>query len=966
MRRGFAVMCSALLLLLALSLPGPAGAQGNQTSTIEGTVRISDGSPAPGVTVTIKSPALQGTRTTVTGPHGEYIIKGLPPGNYDVAFTLDGMNTKEAKAIVPYAGLVRQDAEMVPATISESIIVTSESLTAAVETPTVSESLTKATVDSLPTSTNSNAGALANVALLAPNVKAGILPGQLNLGGGFGYDNLVLINGVDVNDSVFGNPNDLFIEDAILETQVQSSGVSAEYGRFGGGVVNAVTKSGGNTFSGSIRDDRTNPKWRDRTPLEKDNGTQLVNKNNDVLSATLGGYILKDRLWFFAAGRDTNITRQLNFAFSGLPYSDIDKNRREEGKLTAHITDSQNLTASYINVTDTHTRTLLNISATPDTITTGNHPNSLLALRYDAIFSSSLFGELQYSEKKFKFANDGGSNRDLILGTPILGLTLPIAYNSPYFDATDPESRNNKQYGGSLSYFLTTANAGSHDLKFGGEEFKNIRTGGNSQSPTNYVLQTDPLLDANGHIVLDANGHAIPVFTPGTSQNILFIASVGSIFTSRTDAAYVNDQWHLGDHFAFNLGARAERATNTGTDNIRTISSTRFTPRLAATWDPEGKGRFRLNATYAQYAGAYNLGVYTSGVRTGNPSYIYGIYNGPAGQGRDFAPGFDPRNYTGFLAVNPVQNVSFGKGAKSPIITEYTGGADYVLGRDGFVRLVYQARKTTDLLEIFTNPAFGTSHIVLNGVDGGFADNLVYKNANLSDRNFQGLILQGRYRLTSSWSVEGNWTHQFKFDGNYEGQTNQGVGPGNGIAKYPEFFSRDRNFPDGHLLAFERDLAHLWTIYNLGLGSAGSLNFSLIGTAASGNSYSLAAFQVPLTAEQIARDPGYAQRPATQTLYFGKRGSQFFKGYSTLDFAVGYEIPVFRTVSPWFKFQVFNVFNDHTQTFGNITVLPNFNGPVDSLGLPTTFTKGPNFGQPQTNLDFVPPREYQLSLAIRF
>ena len=64
---------------------------------------------------------------------------------------------------------------------------------------------------------------------------------------------MFLLNGVDVNDNLFGTANNLFIEDAIDEVQVLTSGISAEYGRFSGGVINAVTKRGGNEFSGSFR-----------------------------------------------------------------------------------------------------------------------------------------------------------------------------------------------------------------------------------------------------------------------------------------------------------------------------------------------------------------------------------------------------------------------------------------------------------------------------------------------------------------------------------------------------------------------------------------------------------------------------------------------------------------------------------------------------------------------------------------
>ena len=80
-------------------------------------------------------------------------------------------------------------------------------------------------------------------------------------------DNVFLVDGVDVNDNLFGTANSLFVEDAIQETQVLTSGISAEYGRFSGGVINVITRSGGNDFSGSYRLNMYKPSWTSVTPF---------------------------------------------------------------------------------------------------------------------------------------------------------------------------------------------------------------------------------------------------------------------------------------------------------------------------------------------------------------------------------------------------------------------------------------------------------------------------------------------------------------------------------------------------------------------------------------------------------------------------------------------------------------------------------------------------------------------------
>src|SRR5437763_9349686 len=110
----------AAVLLLASS----AFAQGiGTTSSVSGTV-TSDGKPLPGVTVTISSPALQGTRTAVTGEGGGYFFPSLPPGAYNVTFELEGMNKITKKTQLNLAQPAHVDASMKVSGVSEAITVT--------------------------------------------------------------------------------------------------------------------------------------------------------------------------------------------------------------------------------------------------------------------------------------------------------------------------------------------------------------------------------------------------------------------------------------------------------------------------------------------------------------------------------------------------------------------------------------------------------------------------------------------------------------------------------------------------------------------------------------------------------------------------------------------------------------------------------------------------------------------------
>ena len=135
-------------------------------------------------------------------------------------------------------------------------------------------------------------------------------------------------------------PNNLFIEDAIQETTTSTSGISAEYGRFAGGVINTITKSGGNTFSGSFRDEpherHAGLDDRLRLPVDGLNPEVKVDKIIPTYEATIGGPILKDKIWFFAAGRlrDVRDQREHRRPRQRHPYTLTDDETRYEGKLT--------------------------------------------------------------------------------------------------------------------------------------------------------------------------------------------------------------------------------------------------------------------------------------------------------------------------------------------------------------------------------------------------------------------------------------------------------------------------------------------------------------------------------------------------------------------------------------------------------------------------------------------------------
>jgi hypothetical protein len=970
----------AFAAVLSFTLGTPVQAQGTQTGTLAGTVDSADGAPLPGVSVTITSAVLLGERSTVSDAGGAYTFRGLPPGDYKVRFALAGFGTIERTVSVGLGGFASANASLSVATVEETIEVVGEAPSILTTSQVATNLRYEETVDKL--AMNRNLAAIAEMSAgltdNGPNI------GQVTIGGAFAYDNVFLLNGVDINDNLFGTANPLFIEDALQEVSILTSGISAEYGRFSGGVVNAVTKSGGNSFSGSWRTDITNSDWQDESLVEKNaiargTGQPHLDDTNFIHTATLGGPVLKDRLWFFGAARHEDTATANALSVTGGPYNWGISNRRFEGKLTGRIAANHNLQANYIKQKNAETdRPSINTTASMDarTLVDRETPSDLFVARYDGALTSNLFAEAQYSRKTFGFRGTGGTSTD-ILESPFMtrgggGIPSGRHYNAPYFSSFDPEDRNNRQYAGALSYFLSTGSTGRHDLKLGGEYFTSSRTGGNSQSATGFVFSADAVT-SGGQPILDSNGRMVPNFVPNVSQVTNWRSVQGAQIFLNTTSIYLNDRWQLNDRWTFNLGVRMEKHSTDATQGgISSINSTALVPRLGATFDVKGDGKWILQATYGHYSGKASETQFADNTNVGTPSSVVYTYQGPAGQGIGFAPAFNLANYRITGGGFPTANVFLVDDLETPLTKEWTLQAGTRLGNKGEVKAVYSNRKTTNFLDDFITIDNGKTTVVDAGVNFGTFDNVLVENTDdINRREYQALLFIANYRVTADWTWGANWTYQFKNEANFEGEAANQPGNYSIIHDRPEFYNEGRHFPFGRTDDFQAHKVRLYTVYDVHLGKAGTATLGGVYRYDSPLAYSLTAANVPRTAQQTALDPGYARPPTNQTIFFAERGSEEFEPAHIFDFSLNYELPLYKSARPFFKAEMRNAFNKQPLIGFDTTVTPNNAGPRDALGLPTEFVRGVNFGVPLNSHTatgpHVPyPREFRFSVGLRF
>jgi len=945
-----------LLVAIAFAAAAPVAAQGLQTGVLTGTVTSEDDLSLPGATVVISSPALQGTREAVTDENGNYVLRGLPPGEYTVTFSLSGMADRTERTVVNLGRTTPLHVALRVATVEETVQVVAEAAPV-VTNPVVGANYRSEEIQRLPSSRTPQ-----GIAELAPGLTDNTPnSGQLGISGGFAFDNVFLIDGVDVNDNFFASPANLFIEDAVEETQVLTSGISAEYGRFSGGVVNLVTKRGGNRFSGSYRLGLQNPAWTEETPFEttdRRDDTQMVHEG------TFGGPIVQDKLWFFLAGRAEDTDTPFNLRETAIPSAAGVDDKRLEVKLTGTVARNHTLQGSYVH-NDTEQLNVRGITGgaiDPNVLFDRQIPQRLGVVSWNGVLSSRLFASAQYSQKKYGFRNSGGTGTDMrqspFITLGATGLPQGLLYNAPYFDGNDPEDRDNRQVTGSLSYFLSTPSFGSHDIKGGFEFYRSVNTGGNGQSPTGYVFWTDYRTDAEGKPAFDAQNRIIPRFIPQASWALQWIASRGASIEIDTTSFYMQDRWAATKQLTLDLGFRYEQVRSEATGEIVGADTDTWVPRLAATYDVLGDGRMVAQGTYAHYSGRHGESFFASNTDVGNPSLVIWEYAGPVGEGIDFAPGTDVSNYPNILFGSfGTANVFLEPGLSAPVAKEFTLSLGSELGRRSYVKATYVQRRTTGFIDDYITVDNGTTEVIRDGVNFGVLDNIVYRNApDELRREYRALVLQGRHQLTDRWHVTGHYTAQIRNHGNYEAEAGNQPGVPTFYADYPEATNLDRIAPFGRLDEFQRHKVRLWTIYNVGLGGFGNADLSALWRYNSGLTYSLAAEGVEVTPTQIAlaEQAGYAGTPhgGEQDLFFGARGSGSFEGYGLVDFGVTYTLPIRNTLRPYFKFEVLNAFNNQKLIAWDVTVIPDENGPVDDLGLPLNYMEGPRFGEATAETDY--------------
>ena len=636
MKRQFRLISilSALILCFTLSAFGQ-----ETTGSIEITAKDPSGAVVPNVSVTVTSAGTAGyQRTVTTDSQGVVRVLQVPPGTYTVTSApVSGFVEKRVENVTVNLGRSTVVSLDLGTTVSADITVTADDVSPIDTTDSkIQTTVSAQDAELLPKGTN-----FSSLLKVSPAVRDEPLSGQFQIDGSSGAENTFIINGQEVTNARNGvlNANNNLPFQLIQEFQVKTNGFEAEYGGATGGVINVVTKGGGNTFHGEFgaqfRPESFQPRDRSALYLNTFGVPESIPSGRDEASAfyptmTLGGPIIKNKVWFFgsytpqifnrertinyideltreAVGTETYSSKQINqYAYARIDAQPFSKLRLmadytynpiiQEGALVAYsglynyaAGDTPPSGASFDERGGRQ-----NAKSVTGQATWFAANNFILNARAGHFFLNEKLGTYGIGDvstarvlcsgaSPTQFPTDFGCQRGQIANGVILG-------SNTLFDAT---ARNSFDIDGTLLF----NGGGRHELK-GGYQI-------NAISNQLFSTDTDQIVLRYGQTIAAHSGRAIPS-SPGAIGSVTLVQfrEQGDV-NGRNEGIFIQDKWQAFRRVTFNLGLRAERESvpsfTPQAPDLKFGFGDKIAPRLGVAIDLTGDGKTKLSAFYGWF-----------------------------------------------------------------------------------------------------------------------------------------------------------------------------------------------------------------------------------------------------------------------------------------------------------------------------------------------------------------------------
>ena len=579
------------------------------TAALRGTITDPSGAVVPAATVSIANQETGlNRRTTTTGESGDYVFTSLTPGLYRI--TVEAANFKKSvkESVRLNVGETQEfNFAMEVGGAQETVTVTSEEPLVETSTNKIGGNITQEELTELPSINRNFIGFVGLVPGVVPNISTESFGSDsVSVNGQDPRYNNYLLDSANNNDDVIGQragSQARVALEAVQEFQVQTNQFSAELGRTSGGVINAVTKSGTNSFRGSafgfFQDNRLNSTNR----LAILNNLAKPDASYKQFGGTLGGPIRKNLAHFFTSFERTNIDQGVIIDIPARPSLNAS---------TSTATRATNiLLRGDVQPTQKHQFSVRylreNSPQFNQIIPVGTRPVSLAASREEADVDQTTVGSytynvtsnivndlrLSFTREDVSFANpgfNGGKSQEEL--PPTLQFNTFVDQQS-----STAQARVNDSY--RLADTLTWI-ADAHTLKFG-VDYNYVTADSLTADNLNgtFIFPTDLPFDPNN---------------PRTYPERFSIRVGGPLRTfqiNHNTSVFAQDNWKVNQKLTLNLGVRYDDETISSDNN-------NISPRLGFAYDPTGDGKTVIRGGFGVFYQNTPFEVITA-FRTGGP-----------------------------------------------------------------------------------------------------------------------------------------------------------------------------------------------------------------------------------------------------------------------------------------------------------------------------------------------------------
>ena len=793
----------ALACVLALTLPVAAQ---EQTGSIQGTVRDTSGAVLPGVTVEAMNLTTGAVAATaVSDANGVFRFNNLRPGKYDVTGKLQGFTPAQVKNIDLRLGqILTADLAMAVGGVTETVSVTAESPLIDTKQGARQVSIKDEQIELLPKGRDYTS-LVTQVAGANQESKLG----GLSIDGASAGENRFIIDGVETTNLRNGTSGSNLIVDFVEELQVKSSGYSAEFGGALGGVISTVTKSGTNVFHGSA-----GLQWQGDTLEAGRAPTLRTNLSNSAVSEyitypedkenriepafTLGGPIVKDRLWFFGgyqpAITDTERTVNAQTAQNPSAATSVTDQRATVQYITANVTsqpsDSIRTRVAYNNSWSKTDRLLASLNGLDPAGTNytkaSEFPNWGISGDINWVPSQNVVfgfrgGYRLQNQHDFNVTEEPRYNWTTTNNIGYLDVPVSLQRGTNFTSIPTNNKVTRDKFDRAFAHADVTGYfnaAGTHQIK-GGIQFD--RTG-------NDVLSGEarPRVTLRWNSALGGQRGTYGYYSVRSQavDPVQGFITEGNIHSNNI-GLFIQDAWTINNRLTVNVGVRTEREQvptyTTGPDipefGVEFGFKDKLAPRASVAYDLKGDGRTKLFGTWGIFYDFFKLEL-PRGSFGGDKwlEYYYTLdtFDWPNLLASSGCPPACPGR---FLRVTDFRHPSFGSDAIDPDLQpmklqEFSAGLDHELRPNLAVGVHYVHKQIDRAVEDTGSLDAAGNEIYVIANPGEGLTELAFTNprTNLPKavRDYDSVELFVDKRLSNNWSLRGSylWSRLY---GNYPG-----------------------------------------------------------------------------------------------------------------------------------------------------------------------------------------------------